>query len=82
MNKIYEQLDEIKLLWKQLKHYDIKSSTLSTIENDGHEETEEEILSGPDAVKKLEVFNSILKFYYSQHIIFILKNDLSIKIAI
>jgi len=63
MNKIYEQLDEIKILWKQLKHYDVKSSTLSTIENDDHEETEDEILSGPDALKKLEVKNYYINLY-------------------
>eukprot|EP00833_Pecoramyces_ruminatium_P009218 jgi/Orpsp1_1/1183250/evm.model.c7180000084428.1 len=54
MNNIYQQLDEIKLLWKQLKHYDIKKSCLSEIENNSTQETEEEILSGIEAKKKLE----------------------------
>ncbi|ORX81918.1 hypothetical protein BCR32DRAFT_244537 [Anaeromyces robustus] len=54
MNKIYQKLDEIKLLWKQLKHYDTKKNTLSTLENNEIQETEEEILSGPDAINKLK----------------------------
>ncbi|OUM64582.1 hypothetical protein PIROE2DRAFT_8574, partial [Piromyces sp. E2] len=54
MNKIYEQLDEIKLLWKQLQHYDTRKSSLTSLEENGQTETEEEILSGPEAIKKLK----------------------------
>jgi len=55
MNKIYEQLDEIKLLWKQLQHYDTRKSSLTSVEENNHGETEEIILSGPEAIKKLKV---------------------------
>ncbi|ORX52265.1 hypothetical protein BCR36DRAFT_411705 [Piromyces finnis] len=67
MNKIYEQLDEIKLLWKQLKHYDTKKSSLTSVEENSEEETEEEILSGPEAIKKLKSI--------SEQLVEIIKNE-------
>ncbi|ORY26115.1 hypothetical protein LY90DRAFT_105093 [Neocallimastix californiae] len=62
MNNIYQQLDEIKILWKQLKHYDTKKFSLSTQEEDNTlNKTEDEILSGPEATKKLENISQQLK---------------------